>query len=46
MNLSGPEWEAAVLEAARRSCEDQMETLRKAKELGNKDEQPPEEESH
>ena len=43
MNLSGPEWEAAVLEAARRSCEDQMETLRKAKEL---DEQSPEEESN
>ena len=43
MNLSGPEWEAAVLEAARRSCEDQMETLRKAKELN---EQSPEEESN
>ena len=43
MIISGPEWEAAVLEAARRSCEDQMETLRKAKEL---DEQSPEEESN
>lgn len=43
MNLSGAEWEAAVLEAARLSCEDQMETLRKAKEL---DEQSPEEESN
>ena len=43
MNFSGPEWEAAVLEAARRAREEQMETLRKAKKL---DEQSPEEESN
>lgn len=40
MNISGPEWETAVLESLRRSALEQKELLRKANEPG------PEEESN